>query len=117
MKDANDTELVPLEIAVQCVYSAAYDDAPTNERLTGLAQALVALMPVYARVSNAEASLVPASRLRDGLVRDCGNEMRFSDGSPALTNLFVPSNAIQHAITMLAEPDPGSPPSAATAFS
>jgi len=47
MPESNPSDLVPLEIAVRCIFSAIYDDAPTHERLTGLAQALVALVPVY----------------------------------------------------------------------
>ena len=105
MNDRTAGDLVPLEIAVRCIFSAIYDDAPKHERLTGLAQAVVALVPVYAGASNGEVSPVGESELRDGLVRDAGAVMHFRDRRPALTSLFVSSASIDQAIKLLAGPE------------
>ncbi len=105
MNDQTSLDLVPLEIAVRCVFSAIYDDVPTPERLSGLAQAMVVLVPVYKQTSDGEVSTVTDAELRDGLVRDAGTIVQFHDGRPALTNLFIAATSVDHAIRMLAAPD------------
>jgi hypothetical protein len=104
MNDRNSADLVPLEIAVRCVFSAIYDDVPTPERLSGLAQAMVVLVPVYTQAPHGEVSTVTDADLRDGLVRDAGTIVQFPDGRPALTNLFIAATSVDHAIRMLAAP-------------
>jgi hypothetical protein len=105
MNDQTAGDLVPLEIAVRCIFSAIYDDAPTLERLTGLAQAVVVLVPVYAGAANGDASPIPERELRDGLVREAGAVMHFRDGRPLLTNLFISAGSVDHAIKLLAGPE------------
>jgi hypothetical protein len=105
MDRPNPGDLIPLEIAVQCIFSAAYDLEPTNERLTGLAQAVVALVPVYVRAPTGEVSLVDESALRDGLVKEGGALIRFSDGRPDLHDLFAPADSVEHARKILAGPE------------
>ena len=102
--DSTNNELIELEIAVRCIFSAIYDDAPTQERLTGLAQAVVALVPVYRSAPGCEIAAVSETELRDGLVRDAGAVMQFRDGRPALGHLFISSMSLEHAISLLAEP-------------
>ena len=89
---------------MRCIFSAIYDDAPSHERLTGLAQAVVALVPVYRALPQGNFSPLTENQLRHGLTRDVGTVIEFSDGSPALTNLFISSRSLEQAIAMLAEP-------------
>jgi hypothetical protein len=116
MKGSPTNDLIPLEIAVRCLFSAIYDDAPTHERLTGLAQALVALVPVYMRAPEGGVSAVTESQLRDGLVRDAGTAIQFRDGRPAIEDLFVSSMSLENATSMLAEPQVPTPTMASRAW-
>ena len=104
MQESTTRDLISLEIAVRCIFSAIYDDAPNPERLTGLAQALVALVPVYRAAPGGRASVLTESELRDGLIRDAGAVMQFRDGRPNLVELFISSTSLERAIAMLAEP-------------
>jgi hypothetical protein len=102
-------DLVLLEVAVHCIYSAAYDDLPTTERLTGLAQAVIALCPVYTRGCQGDVAPVAENDLRDALVRDCGAALHFTDGRAPLHGLFITKEAIDRAIELLGHPVPNTP--------
>ena len=95
--------LVPLEVAVRCIYSAAYSDSPTTERLTGLAQAVIALGPVYLRGCQGDVASVAENDLRDALVRDCGEALHFMDGRAPLRGLFISREAMDRAIVLLGD--------------
>lgn len=104
MRESPTGGLISLEIAVRCIFSAIYDDAPSHERLTGLAQAVVALVPIYRSLPQGNFSPLTENQLRDGLTRDVGTVIEFRDGRPALTDLFISSTSLERAIAMLAEP-------------
>lgn len=103
MDSATSDSLVPLEVAVRCIYSAAYEDSPTPERLTGLAQAVVALGPVYLRGCQGDVAPVAENDLREALVRDCGEALHFIDGRAPLRGLFISTEAIDRAIALLGD--------------
>ena len=104
MQKSTIADLISLEIAVRCIFSAVYDDAPTHERLTGLAQAVVALVPIYRSLPQGGFSSLTENQLRDAVARDAGAVIEFRDGRPALADLFISATSLERAIAMLAEP-------------
>lgn len=106
--------LVPLHLAVRVVYAALHRGEehvpPAHERLDGLGQAIIALVPVYsAPLGEAHAGRVQQSALRDGMVRQGGREIRYADGRPTLGELFISRTSIEHVIEFL-RPGPESDP-------
>jgi hypothetical protein len=109
--------LVPLHLAVRFVYTALHRAeqhvAPTHERLDGLGQAIIALVPVYsAPPGEARARRVQQSALREGMVRQGGREIRYADGRPPLGELLISRTSIEHVIEFLRPVPESEPPMA-----
>jgi hypothetical protein len=102
--------LVPLHMAARIVYAAVYQphkSAASHERLGGLAQAIVALIPIYTIPrGETQPRRIPEPQLTGGVIRLGGKEVRFTDGRPAITGVLVTRTGIDHVIKLLsAAPD------------
>jgi hypothetical protein len=99
--------LVLLHIAVRMVYAAVYHrsdkpEAVTHERLSGIAQCMAALVPLYSGVStHTVARRLSQEDLAGAMVRRGGKEIHFLDGRPALLTVSVSRTGIDHVIGLL----------------
>jgi hypothetical protein len=103
--------LVPLHIAVRMVYAAVYhqrsNEAANHERLGGLAQVMIGIIPVYTvPAGETEPLRIPESQLAGGQLRLGGKEMQFTGGQAAIRSVLVSRTGIDHVIKLLrAAPD------------
>jgi hypothetical protein len=99
--------LVLLHIAVRMVYAAVYHrrdklEAVTHERLSGIAQCMAALVPLYiAGTTHTMARRLSQEDLAGAIVRRGGTEIHFTDGRPALLTVCVSRTGIGHVIALL----------------
>jgi hypothetical protein len=97
--------LVPLHMAARMVYAAVYQarkNAASHERLGGLAQAIVALIPIYTiACGETEPRRIPEAQLAGGVIKLGGKEVQFTDGRPAITGVLVTRTGIDHVIKLL----------------
>ena len=99
--------LVPLHVAVRVVYLAVYrrehdEEGANDERLTGLAQAIAALVPLYTTSRNEEGvRRLTDEEVSEGRVRRAGRELQFSDSRPPLGELRISRTGMDHVIGLL----------------
>lgn len=108
--DVCPDDLVPLALAVTIVEERLFIDDLGNRpsRLTGIAHALAALVPVYSySVDASNIRRMTDRELLFGLFRYGGAELHFLDGRPKITNMAVAENRIAEVIgLLLSAPEP-----------